>query len=140
MVAAAKKAEPVLVTGWYPGDTHPVREGLYERNFIDGVFKQWWDGAHWYGWHNGRAHDKPHWRQASSYVTWRGRRMWVLVRRADPPVSWIDWALVDDYLISARPRIAKFGDLSSARPFKTERAAQRFAARYSHLGLTAVLP
>lgn len=146
MTARAKKpAEPVLVTDWYGHDVKPVHVGAYEvrntgpahyRKVLVGGRMRWWDGAQWLTEQGGQ----PSTMGSHHTHQWRGRRMWVLVRRADPPMSSMDWALVDDYLISARPRSAKFGDLASARPFKTERQAKRFAARYSHLGLTAVLP
>lgn len=141
MIARAKKpAEPVLVTDWYGHDQKPVHVGAYEirevPEYQEALGTRWWNGTCWLV----REGGSESYFGAHHSHQWRGQRMWVLVRRADPPMSSMDWALVDDYLISARPRSAKFGDLAFARPFKTERQAQRFAARYSHLGLTAVLP
>ena len=141
MVAAAKKAEPVLVTGWYGHDQVPVHVGAYEvRNNPEvaapnimtfgnsgDVFVRWWDGDKWLMNVGGGVSIMD----LHPSHQWRGRRMWVLA---------IENCLGTRYLTHARPKSQKFGSLNFARPFKTERAAQRFAARYSHLGLTAVLP
>lgn len=138
MVAAAKKAEPVLVTGWYGHDQVPVHVGAYEvRNSapthytnalvggcVNSVKLRWWDGVNWMTEKGGvkSIMGRHHSHQ------WRGRRMWVLVDRNGL------------YLTGLRPVHTFKLDMAFARPFKTERQAQRFAARYSHLGLTAVLP
>lgn len=143
---AEKRAAAELVTDWIPCTTPPVRDGDYDIQlfgdeklrlrveFVNGV-----------------------WRYISGCLTgtplvgpgidgecwhWRGVRRWVLVRKADPLMTALNQGEpVDVYLISARPRSAAFGGLGSrTRPFKTEAAAQRFADRYSRLGLTAVLP
>lgn len=55
-------------TVWFSGDTVPVREGLYERLFSDGLFMHYWDGLHW----RAKRGDPPHWRQQGSYPCWRG--------------------------------------------------------------------
>lgn len=151
MTARAKKLPvPMPITYWYGHDQKPVHVGAYEvRNSgkahyrkvlvagcINGRMMRWWDGHQWLTEQGGSpsimGSDRTH--------QWRGQRMWVLVRHADPFMSALAGVPVDAYLISARPRYAKWGGLAGARPFKTERQAQRFAARYSHLGLTAVLP
>lgn len=121
---SAKPAEPVLVTNWYHGSTSPVRVGYYERHFSDGIFAQWWDGEFWLTKEGGIRH----WRQVGDYPTWRGRRVWVLIDRSGC------------YLTGLRPVHTLKRDLADARPFKTERAAERFAASHSSLNLTAVLP
>jgi hypothetical protein len=56
------------VTPWFSGDTHPIREGWYERQFTDGVFRHFWNGAYW----SNRINGDPHWRQVGSYPVWRG--------------------------------------------------------------------
>lgn len=126
----------IHVTEWFGGSTHPPRPGMYDRLFVDGICRQHWDGKVW----SAREGSVPHWRQVGDYPMWRGARMWVLVRIADPFISALAGQAVDVYLNSARPRSAKFGGLIGARPFLTQRQAERFAARYKHLGLTAVLP
>lgn len=146
MTARAKKpADPVLVTDWYEHNQKPVHVGAYEvrnsvpahyTNQLVGKKTRWWNGLAWLTEEGG----SPSVMGRHHSHQWRGRRMWVLVRFADPFMSAMAGEPIDTYLISARPRHAKWGGLSGARPFKTERQAQRFAARYSHLGLTAVLP
>lgn len=124
------------VTDWYDGSTNPERPGMYERVFVDGIIRHHWDGKVW-AYREGAV---PHCRQVGDYPMWRGARMWVLVRIGDPFISALAGQPVDVYLVSARPRSAKFGGLIGARPFLTQRQAERFAARFKHLGLTAVLP
>ena len=145
MTARAKKpAEPVLVTDWYGHDVKPVHVGVYERDIIglEGPHYSYWDGKTWSAFMQtiAEAFSLKHVPSLYQQYQWRGRRMWVLVEERNPLVSSITSETIKSYLVSARPRCSKFGPLESARPFKTERAAQRFAARYSHLGLTAVLP
>lgn len=128
MSARAKKpAEPVLVTDWYGHDVKPVHVGAYECDMVEEVVMRWWDGHYWRISEKGGKSCMGFHR----HHQWRGRRMWVLT---------IENCLGTRYLTHARPKSQKFGSLNFARPFKTERQAQRFAARYSHLGLTAVLP
>ena len=55
-------------TPWFAGDTHPVRVGWFERIFIDGVFRHYWDGQMWLIDKGG----EPHWRQIGEYPAWRG--------------------------------------------------------------------
>lgn len=133
MTARAKKpAEPVLVTDWYGHDVKPVHVGVYERDIIglEGPHYSYWDGKTWSAFMQtiAEAFSLKHVPSLYQQYQWRGRRMWVLVRFGGL------------FLIYARPRVSEYGPLSMARTFKTERHAQRFAARYSHLGLTAVLP
>ncbi len=38
------------LTPWYPGDVKPVREGVYERDYINaspGKFYCYWNGKYW---------------------------------------------------------------------------------------------
>lgn len=126
MTARAKKpAEPVLVTNWYGHDQNPVHVGAYEvrDNYNGYETTRYWDGVAWRMRKNGNVSFF-----GAPEHQWRGRRMWVLVDRNGL------------YLTGLRPVHTFKLDLAFARPFKTERQAQRFAARYSHLGLTAVLP
>lgn len=125
MSARAKKpAEQPLVTDWYGHDVKPMHVGAYECDMVEEVAMRWWDGKRWLVSQNGSGscmgYDIRH--------QWRGRRMWVLRERNGL------------YLTGLRPVHTFKLDLAFARPFKTERQAQRFAARYAHLGLTAVLP
>lgn len=55
-------------TPWMSGHTHPSRAGWYERLFIDGVFRQHWDGVAW----RSRIGGIPHWRPVGHYPCWRG--------------------------------------------------------------------
>lgn len=136
--------------GWYRAlwnQPHPTAIGqfevrnsvpLYRRNkfALVGSKYRWWDGERWLTEKGGR----PSIFGTHGTHEFRGIRRWVLAQKASPIISALARRPVDAYLISARPRSANFGAMVQARPFKTEQAAQRFAARYAHLGLTAVLP
>jgi len=55
-------------TPWFSGMTAPTREGWFDRMFVDGCYRQWWDGAQW-----SHAKGGPrHWRQVGDYPCWRG--------------------------------------------------------------------
>jgi hypothetical protein len=143
MPNAALAALPV--TDWLPGSTLPALPGYYEvRNNrslpachhwrLVGKNQRYWDGSIWLCWKDGPAsvfgRHETH--------EWRGQRRWVLVRqgRADLPAG----GLINPCLVSTRQRGALWTHLPvHARPFKTLRAAERFAARYPRLRLTAVL-
>ncbi len=129
-----------LLTDWYPEGVKPVRVGAYNAtNDIDlePDVMRWWDGVRWsvpyyaddYKKVRDRCSAAPGMYQDD--VRFRGLRMWVLTAET---------SLGTLYMIYARPKSSKFGHLIEARPFKSERVALRFAARYSYLGLTAVLP
>lgn len=128
------KTEELQLTDWYPADVKPVRKGVYETIFTDwkGIVSNagysLWDGNLW-----SFTEASPQANFSEGAVLskeWRGVRRWVLV--TNRPIC--------KYLFSARPGIATFWSLEKARPFKTQRAAERFAARYKHLDLVAVLP
>lgn len=127
MTARAKKpAEQPLVTDWYGHDVKPVHVGAYEvlDNHNGYETTRYWDGAAW----RMRKGGNVSYFGGHHTHQWRGRRMWVLRERNGL------------YLTGLRPVHTFKLDLAFARPFKTERQAQRFAARYAYLGLTAVLP
>lgn len=130
----AERPAAELVTDWIPCTTPPVRGGDYDFRLRAGQIMfngepqrgevrdgKWFsilDGGELYAINGEHQHA----------YEWRGVRRWVLVMPGGA------------YLHSARPKMAKIGDLFLARPFLTEAKAQRFADRYSRLGLTAVLP
>ena len=58
------------LTPWFGGDTQPARVGYYERKFVDGIHRQFWDGRRWRAGEGGAAH----WRQVGDYPAWRGLR------------------------------------------------------------------
>ena len=135
-----------LVTDWIPCTTPPVRDGVYELRLtqlapeageIRGELKRgkfYFDDAKSPCPMDGVNTCPGDWQ-------WRGTRRWVLVRKADPLLTALNQGEpVDAYLADARPRSAKFSGLAGARPFRDQADAERFAARYSRLGLTAVLP
>lgn len=137
-----KKIDELALTDWYPDDVKPVRAGVYKTamgmHALNTGFS-FWNGKEWGCQHDlpaqADADDEPGWQRKN----WRGVRRWVLVQ-TDNIIARLAGEPVDVYLISARPRSAKFGGLASARPFKDKRTAERFAARFAHLGLVAVLP
>ena len=58
------------VTPWFSCSVRPVRVGWYERQFTDGIYRQWWNGVAWlFG-----PGKHQHWRQVDSYPCWRGMR------------------------------------------------------------------
>ncbi len=66
----------IEVTDWYHPDTPPVYAGWYERDYGDGVFKDWWTGSVWkYGCGLPNTY--------SSYQTF-GRLPWRGVKRGCP--------------------------------------------------------
>jgi hypothetical protein len=67
-VNANRPADRPGVTPWFGGEVHPVRTGWYERQFTDGVYRQWWDGEYW----RNRPSGTAHWRQVGDYPCWRG--------------------------------------------------------------------
>lgn len=146
LLAARPAPEPV--TDWFRADTyHPVQPGYYDVGFDRGCgtievseMRRYWNGVMWLN--NGPHGDRSNLlRGFDTSVFWRGIRRWVLVRKAQPDRATQGGQLADVYLVSARPRAAKLSRLLvEARHFKSEAAAQRFAARYPRLGLTAVLP
>lgn len=69
----------IEVTEWHSGDTAPVRQGWYERQFTHGIYMQWWDCGRWFPQvYSMRPSKHPDWCQVGSYVKWRGMRRWVL--------------------------------------------------------------
>lgn len=135
LIQSAARPASELVTDWIPCTALPVRVGRYQiRHPGHGIGMADWDGSRW------TDGNDEHFRADGSGYHWRGLRRWVLVRKADPLLSALFLEPTDAYLEDARPRSAKFTVHAKARPFKDERAAQRFADRYSDLGLTAVLP
>lgn len=153
MTRAAAPA-PELVTDWIPCTTPPVRDGDYEFTYTGPnhikphPIRCLFENGKWYMVPpaKGPYKDRPDTRlerieALPNEYHWRGVRRWVLVRKADPLLTALNQGEpVDAYLADARPRSAKFNGMAGARPFRTEAAAQRFADRYSRLGLTAVLP
>lgn len=138
-----------IITDWIPFATPPVRVGVYEvRSVASGTHGKVWraefDGKQW----RQAEHTPPlkpgalmdHAMAYPEKYLWRGVRRWVLQGPADNLLTRIAGEPVDVFLEDARPRSAKWNGLANARPFKSEAAAQRFAARYHQLGLTAVLP
>ncbi|WP_157266416.1 hypothetical protein [Azohydromonas aeria] len=56
------------VTPWFACSVRPARIGWYERQFTDGIYRQWWNGVAWlFG-----PDKNQHWRQVDSYPCWRG--------------------------------------------------------------------
>lgn len=132
MTRRAKPAEPLLVTDWIPCATPPVRDGVYEaisRTNANDKFMAEYRNGKWFGVGDraGIVLDAM-----LNYYQWRGVRRWVLqsLLPSREPM----------FLIDARPRIRKVGELAKARPFRDRTSAERFAARYARLGLVAVLP
>lgn len=56
------------VTPWFMGTTKPAYRGWFERVFIDGLYRHWWNGHYWASAKGGA----PHWRQVGAYPVWRG--------------------------------------------------------------------
>lgn len=123
----------VPLTDWFGPDVKPVRVGVYETKFrLSGSGScSWfclWNGSYW-----GNSRGTPAQATVPSCngvqnKSWRGRRCWVLVDRNGY------------YLTGLRPLFTFQPGAENARPFKNERAALRFAARYKWMRLTAVLP
>lgn len=137
-------AKRELVTDWIPCTTPPVRDGVYECQPVDRDFD-----------HIRLEFSSGSWRIISGFLAgvsiagpnldpkcfqWRGVRRWVLQRPADNRLSLISHEPITIYLHASRPRSTKWSGLEKARPFKTEKAAQRFADSRPRLKLTAVLP
>ena len=136
------------LTDWFPADVKPERVGVYMTQmkflFMPGgqVGFSYWDGKRWgYQWAvpasaiPARRGEAP-----TQDKAWCGRRRWVLAAHGIEYVS-NGFRPKDWYLVDARPKSNEFdARLVKARPFPSERAAKRFAARYKLLGLTAVLP
>jgi hypothetical protein len=152
MQAAPAKPEPVLLTDWIPCTTPPVREGVYDFQYIGGLgfgpypVRGMFKDGKWLGYDDrhtkhGETLDRLQGlNESPAEYQWRGGRRWVLQGPVANMLSLIARETVYIYLEDARPRSAKWNSLAKARPFLTEAAAQRFATRYPRLGLTAVLP
>ena len=56
------------VTRWYRGDVKPAYKGWYERIFIEGIYRQHWNGRFW----SMQKDGFPHWREVGDYPAWRG--------------------------------------------------------------------
>lgn len=122
----------LLLTDWIPCTTPPVRDGEYEFVCTDlglqhidlkpgrAVFK---NGA----WHDRLSeHPLNGMNLSPQYFSWRGRRMWVLVRREDPIVSALAGQPVDVYVNKRTRRTTRFSGLQDAVAFETKEAAERY--------------
>lgn len=124
-------APALPVTDWFRVDAfRPAAAGYFEVLSSDGIspLLRYWDGSVWRNSVGGSASLLM---SRGTDICFRGESRWVL-RCQDGATS--------HYCVEARRAGARWSPHpGAARPFKSQAAAVRFAARYPRLRLTPVL-
>lgn len=81
--------EALRMTPWMPAHVRPVRAGWYERHYIDGIYRHYWDGAAW----RFSPDSKEHWRQCElEYPMWRGLSQ---PTEVEPESDWVELTVAE---------------------------------------------
>lgn len=78
------RTESPRMTPWMPAHDRPVRPGWYERHYMDGIFRHYWDGQFW----RFSPSSNKHWRQCDlEYPMWRGLAQ---PTEVEPESGWVE--------------------------------------------------